>query len=86
MKTKRLYNKPEIVFEDFSLSTNIALGCDVKTHTPAAEKCGLEVVTGKFVFISELTGCNYTAGVTPEGIYNGICYDVPTESNDLFNS
>ena len=85
MKTKRLYNKPEIVFEDFSLSTNIALGCDVKTHTPAAEKCGIEMTpgSGQIVFISEETGCNYHYA---DGAFNEICYYVPYETSELFNS
>ena len=85
---KSIYVSPEIVYEDFSLSTNIAGSCEVKTNTPSARQCGLEMYpdSGKFVFIDDTTGCNYTTGVTPDGQYNGTCYDVPQDSRDLFNS
>ena len=77
---KKTYAKPKIIFEDFTLNESIAGDCETKTHTPAQEKCGLEM--GAFVvFIDGL--CNF---VPDGGMYNGICYHVPNGDNSLFNS
>ena len=83
MKTKRLYNKPEIVFEDFSLSTNIAT-CETKTNVPNNTECGyVPEGTTIPIFVNGITGC--TKKVDDDG-YNGFCYHAPTEANNLFNS
>lgn len=87
---RKAYSKPEIMFEDFSLTTNIAAGCELKSNS-AMYQCQYEVGRGsnkKNVFILDY-GCTYTE-VTIENdgtpSYNGICYHVPIESNNLFNS
>lgn len=83
---KKTYSKPEIVFESFSLSQNIAAGCEVKTNTPAQSECGIDF-GGYMIFLDEMTGCS-DIPVTSEGgdgEYNGICYHVPNGEN-LFNS
>ncbi len=86
---KRNYVKPEIMFEDFSLSTNIASGCDVDRQF-ARGVCAYKL-SGDFgdtiIFTSEVTGCAEAGkdSVVDDG-YNGICYDVPAENNNLFNS
>ena len=36
---RKAYSKPQIMFEDFTLSTNIAAGCEVKTNTPSQMQC-----------------------------------------------
>lgn len=84
---KKRYEKPQIVFEDFTLSTNIAGDCDVKTWTPNSGKCAYpvkdEFLGTLNIFTSEMVGiCT-----TPEkdGEYNGICYHAPYGDN-LFNS
>ncbi len=82
---KREYTKPLIMFEDFSLSTNIAAGCGLKTQLPSPNMeygCGYQI-RGAVVFITEANGCTY---VEADGDYNGICYHVPTDDNNLFNS
>ena len=83
---KKLYSKPEIMFESFTLSTNVAGGCEVKTNTPADMQCSVSYVDEHLgdinIFLSSIQACVYKE---PDG-YNGICYDIPTEGNNLFNS
>ena len=88
---KKAYTKPEIIFEDFTLSTNIAAGCEIIVNY-ARYECQYEVGRGsnkKNVF-ADADGCEYSQGVVYEAdgtpSYNGICYHVPIESNNLFMS
>lgn len=78
---KKKYTKPQIVFENFSLSTSIAGACEVKTHTPAARECGYDM-GGYTVFLTDITGCSFKI---EENKY-GFCYHVPIDTNNLFNS
>lgn len=84
---KKNYIKPEIIFEKFSLSTNIASECEVDTNLASKEDlCGvysdLEDFKDMIIFN---TGSSCT--MTPTGAeYDGVCYDVPLSSNNLFNS
>lgn len=84
---KKTYEKPEIMFENFTLTTNIAGDCEVKTWTPNSGNCAYEI-TDEFgdtsaIFTSAMTGiCTTTEA---DGEYNGICYHVPYGDN-LFNS
>lgn len=72
------------MFESFSLSTSIAGDCEIQTNTPAAMQCAYQV--GPFnVFISSIAACERDTDDT-NGLYNGICYHVPFETNTLFNS
>lgn len=80
---KKIYTKPEIIFEDFSLSTNIAGDCELDTSLQSPDECGYQLRTGEIVFLSKETGCDT---VPVDGAYNGYCYHVPTEDNNLFNS
>lgn len=84
---KKVYNKPEIVFEDFSMSTNIAGDCEVKTWTPNSGTCAykyMDEFLGEVkLFLSTISDCTT---VEADGEYNGFCYHVPTESKNLFNS
>lgn len=86
--TKKPYQKPEIVYEDFSLSTNIAGTCDVITSTPNSGNCAYPMDTGAFgiqnVFVGTVEDCDVTPQSGDE--YNGICYHVPYDTSDLFNS
>ena len=78
---KKIYKAPEILFEDFTMSTSIAAGCDTIVNNASENVCGYPTRNGT-VFIAGITGCAYAQ---PDG-YDGICYHVPTESSDLFNS
>ena len=82
---KKAYSKPEIVFESFTLSTNIAGDCDIKTNTPSDGKCGVENNNGfdiEVLFITNENGCTTKV----QDGYNGLCYHTPTEDKNLFNS
>ena len=52
---KKKYSKPDIYFEDFSLSTNIAAGCE-KQPSNATEDCGVRW-GNIFIFIEGINGC-----------------------------
>ena len=78
---KKIYSKPEIMFEDFTLNESIAGPCEVKTHTPAQGQCGVEF--GPFIVFMSTTNCNF---IQDNQEYDGFCYHIPSESNNLFNS
>lgn len=84
---KKTYVKPQIMFESFALSTNIAGDCEVKTWTPNSGTCAYEVDMGAFgkrnVFLDEIAACTT---VPADGMYDNFCYHVPTEAYNLFNS
>ena len=79
---KRKYSKPEIFFDDFSLSTNIAAGCEFIPIDNATE-CGVPYGRGKVIFTQLMTGCIDKVGA--DGEFNGICYHNPTDYQ-VFNS
>lgn len=79
---KKEYSKPQILFEGFTMSTNIAGDCEKKTNTPSLDVCGLEAPGLGTVFMTGMNGCSWQ--VTTE-VYNGICYHGPVD-NSLFNS
>lgn len=90
---KKTYSKPEIMFEDFTMSESIALGCEVTTNH-ALYECQYKYGRGgKFSVFAVEYNCDYTEGVDQDpttGDYifkaNGLCYHVPTESYNLFTS
>lgn len=79
---RKAYSKPEIFFEDFSLTTNIAANCDVKTNTPSLDACGVDM-GGDMVMLDKVTGC--ITKIT-DGYYDSLCYHNPTEFSNMFNS
>lgn len=80
---KKTYTKPEIMFEDFSLSTSIAAGCEVGAHH-TENACAYENEDfGEFIFTEGLTVCTTTY---PDGAYNGLCYHVPEDTMNIFAS
>lgn len=84
---KKVYRKPQIMFEDFTLSTNIAAGCEEKTNLPSVNQCGV-LMSGLYVFIEGMTGCGDfpIQGTGGDGEANGICYQVPSGEKNLFTS
>ncbi len=80
---KKVYSKPEIIFEDFALSTNIAGNCEVKTNTPSQMQCAYYSDFDEAVFLDTIQACSTYPS---EGVYDGFCYHVPTEDKNLFNS
>lgn len=84
---KRKYEKPMVLFEDFSMSTNIAGDCKRIVTSSVENDCVDEtlVIPGPFpqvIFLSTVEGCVFDV----EDGYNGFCYHNPTDSNNLFNS
>ena len=74
------------MFECFTLSTNIAGDCEIKTNLPSNTTCGMDF-SGITIFLDTMNGCS-GQGITSEGgdgEFNGICYHVPYGQN-LFNS
>ena len=81
---KKIYSKPEIAFESFSLSANIAAGCETKTDTPSKMQCGYgEDDFGMPLFVQGASGCK---AIVQENAGDTLCYHVPTDTNNLFNS
>ena len=86
---KKTYVKPEIMFEDFTLCSNIATGCESIVGSPTKGSCAVESSGGIKLFDNTIPACDYSAtdvGFAPDTYYNKFCYHVPTESNNLFNS
>ena len=86
---KKAYKKPEIMFEDFSLSGNIASNCESIVGNPSKGTCAVKGTGEINMFNSDMTSiCDFT----PEDMggendkWDGFCYHVPTEYNNLFNS
>lgn len=81
---KKIYEKPVIMFEDFTLSANIAAGCEVKAGSPSEGTCGIPTSDPDTTYFSAgIANCN---SYTPDGMYDGACYHTPFETNNLFNS
>ena len=85
---KKAYFKPEILFEDFTLTTHIASDCEVKTNTPSQGQCGINA-SGINIFLEGMNGCKDFGFVEVkpggDGSFGKICYHVPFGEN-LFNS
>jgi hypothetical protein len=88
---KKTYGKPDIVFEDFSLNTNIAAGCE---KTPGNQTADCGVKWGKiFIFTTNASGCysKVVEGSTgsdnmKDKQNNGLCYHNPSEVFNVFFS
>lgn len=88
---KKNYIKPIILFEDFTRSTNLSTACEIKVNTQEQFSCGIQFEgSGDFdlgfsftIFTDEAAGiCN----MEPSGELDQVCYHVPYEDNNLFNS
>lgn len=84
---KKIYVKPEIMFEDFSLSNAITAGCEATTNQPSYNQCGIDF-SGLVVFMQGMTGCTdiQVDNVGGDGEWNGLCYHVPNGGDNLFTS
>ncbi len=82
---KKTYQKPEILFESFISSTNIAGNCGEKIG-PSTGVCAYtykdEFLGDLSVFVDGISNCTTKEA---DGEYNGLCYHVPT-GNSMFNS
>lgn len=78
---KLTYEAPEIMFEDFSLSSSIAAGCEFKTSLQGENQCGY-MMEGDIVFASDISGCKYK----PADGNDTVCYHNPTDTHNLYTS
>ncbi|MBE6942423.1 MAG: hypothetical protein E7455_09105 [Ruminococcaceae bacterium] len=82
------YTKPQIMFESFVASTNIAGNCEVIFDLQGRNTCGFPgSVAGYVIFdIGPGNTSNCTYPGSSEDKYNGLCYHVPDAARNLFNS
>ena len=79
---KKMYQKPEIIFEDFLMSTNIAAGCEVR---PGSEE--LNIPSLGVLFTNSGESCTYIPDMNGgDGGAGGICYQVHVDERNIFNS
>lgn len=79
---KKAYSKPEIIFDDFSLATTIAAGCEKQTG-PHEYSCPYQFGDIN-IFVSGVSAC--TSGLEKPDGFNGWCYHNPDGGIKLFNS
>lgn len=82
---KKTYVKPEVYFENFELSTNIAAGCGASynhsnTNFGNGNQCYLIYGTDR-VFLSAAAGCTLT-----DFDDNQFCYHVSAANDKVFSS
>ena len=86
---KKVYEKPEIMFESFASSTNIAGDCLTIIDNQSYGLCGFEYDEDHTVFTDKFPkACETTDGTfdkTEDGIWDKLCYHNP-ENTRLFNS
>ena len=82
---KKEYTKPQIMFEDFTLSTNIAAGCEHQNVLPTNGTQGCGMAYGNLVIFVDTNACDLSVG-RDDGEYGGICYHVPADQGNVFTS
>lgn len=88
---KKIYKKPDIIFEDFALVTSIAT-CEITISNQSKDTCAYEVtdevrpgITAVYkIFDEQMTRICDT--YPQDGVYDGFCYHNPSESYNLFIS
>ena len=81
---KKVYSKPDISFEDFSLSTNIAAGCEEQPFN-LTDRCGVKWTKGQVLFDNGFDNCTKEI-ISGDSKYNKLCYHNPYESYNVFYS
>lgn len=87
---KKVYEKPEIMFESFASSTNIAGDCLTIIDNQSYGLCGFEYDEDHTVFTDMFPdACTTTNGKMDgkedDNLYDFVCYHNPEDSR-LFNS
>ena len=78
---KKEYKKPQIIYESFELSQSIAAGCEFVSSAMRG-MCPVMTDLGFSVFITSY-GCDYTP---PNEDDDMLCYDVPSDSSQVYSS
>lgn len=82
---KKTYSKPDVAFESFSLCSSIAAGCEVKLKLPTSGGCGYVTEAGLVVFTADVGACEFKVD-DGSPLANGLCYHVPIDTNNIFDS
>lgn len=85
---KKTYSKPQIVIENFTLSTNVAGDCEQPYTLQAQFICAIPDTSGAGLnlFSTAFSGDCNVDGNGNTATYDGFCYHIPSEKNQLFNS
>lgn len=78
---KKIYSKPEIMFDSFTLTTNIAAGCGHTTGLHSRDICAVDF--GPLKIFSSQAGNVCDTFIEDDDQY---CYHATTEDQALFNS
>ena len=78
---KKVYEKPQMTYESFDLSTGISASCDYRQN---AMKMVCPITDPEFGYIL-FNSDPCTPGLGP-GKYDQPCYDVPVEDYVVFSS
>lgn len=81
---KKNYSKPDILFESFSLCSSIAAGCARPIRTAVQMQCAL-MAGNRAIFTDQVFACTFKAK-DGSAQFDGLCYHVPTDYTNLFNS
>lgn len=82
MNMKKAYSRPDILFDSFSMCSAIASTCEASANF-ARDVCGVEMTPSISLFLEGVTGCSW---IVKEEEYDGLCYHVPFDTNNVFNS
>lgn len=83
---KKIYSKPEIMFEDFSLSASIAAGCERIIDTKSIDVCGIPGTGSVVIFNPDVSGSDCTDFYGNDYKHDGFCYHLPENGPNLFSS
>jgi hypothetical protein len=81
---KKTYTKPDIMFDSFSMCSSIAAACEVEA-TFARNQCGVEMTESISIFADGVTDCAWKISDSDES-FNYLCYHVPSDNYNVFNS
>lgn len=74
---KKAYQKPELIFDCFELSSSIAAGCEMISNS-VENVCAVKV-GDDVVYITDFSVCTHR---NPDDL----CYHVPTDALNVFSS
>lgn len=78
---KRIYTKPDVIFESFSMTQSIA-SCNVEANFQKGQ-CGVRMTENVILFNDQVFDCTFQM---QDGEYDGLCYHVPFENYIVFGS
>lgn len=88
---KKTYTKPMVMIESFVLNENMASvtsDCENTFSLQAQDVCGIPDSNGlgMTIFNMSISSSDCFVQGEEDERYNGLCYHVPTETNNLFAS